>query len=68
MYISGFGTIGRRHLEDFEGLRGITGNLDGHRRIWRDSWIKKDIGGFGVDIDGFEGYRGFGWISSYSEG
>ena len=37
MYISGFGTIGRisGHLEDFEGLRGITGNLDGHRRIWR---------------------------------
>ncbi|CAK5087245.1 unnamed protein product [Meloidogyne enterolobii] len=44
MYISGFGIIRRisGHLKDFEGLRGITGNLDGHRRIWRDSEIKGD--------------------------
>ena len=47
-----------RHLEDIEWLRGTTGNLDGYRRIWRDFGIKRDIVGFGMDIDRFGGILG----------
>jgi len=32
--------------------------LDGYRRIWRDFGIKRDIVGFGMDIDRFGGILG----------